>query len=69
MTLVNIYGGVKLKIKSRVQKHVVEAAVYGEIVELVIDGELSYLPLSAVSRVIDSLTVIEKNEYYSKVIG
>ena len=58
-----------MKIKSRVTKHIVESEVYGDIVELVIDGELSYLPLSAVSRVIDSLAVIEKNEYYSKVIG
>ena len=60
-----------MKIKAKTKKCSVHVEVwedYGEV-QVIVDGKASYLPLNALSQIIDALAVAEKAEHYKTVLA
>lgn len=58
-----------MKIKSKTPTYNVHTQIWHDEVQLIVNGEVNYIPLGALSKIIDALTLIEKQEHYKAVLS
>jgi len=57
------------KIKPKSPTYKVHTQVWHDEVQLIVNGDVSYIPLGALTNIIDALSLIEKQEHYKAVLS
>lgn len=58
-----------MKIKAKTPTYNVHTQIWHDEVQVIVNGEVSYLPVGALTKIIDALSIIEKNEHYKAVLS
>ena len=58
-----------MKIKAKTPTYNVHTQIWHDEVQLIVNGDVSYIPLGALTKIIDALAIIEKQELYKTVLS